>query len=710
MRIVGLKLQAEGSWPALDWKGITPALNAVYGPNGSRKTSLADFVGHVLFGRRPANIASAVCGGAPQGEVIVDSGTGLYRLRRYRDSGGATRLTVAATDGSGADDGTIRNLVGGLSPSVLAPLCAVSFANAPQVARLLSPEFAREIESFGGWNGLQTSRRTAELAARRDLLGQELETRIANERRLSKELDGRWRELDRQVRAEQQQAASLERRFHAVETALAETDARLRYRRLELNVELHRQPDYAADNAQQVAELDDQIAQWRKVLGDLGQREASVRGQLSQIKPAHGAPPVALTDQTAWLAVARQLAADLVGEVARLARASESERCVCRDAHPRLRPIAETMQRQLDVLEALMTEQRSGLRAAQLKAEAENLCRTETELRGHLEQLLDRREALSRPTKPSQYVLTGSKTGEASVQTITEGDRLNNTFSAADARQLESRRQELEQERFGLVNELRIQARKVRQLREERDTVERDRAALLSARSIEHVQRELAEVQRKLEQAAAGVARDGEPLISSANLLRASEFLAQLTDGGIVRLIAGDHGREPRVVNSAGDMLSVESLSAAQRDQVYLSMCLALLSTAAEHGVRLPLVLDEPFLRLDACGTAALAAVLDDFCRKGHQLIVFTGQADAAERLASLGAAVREIGSLRRRDDEIDLGVDIPLPQQTSNARPKTAKKRESERRPTIVEKRKKGHPRSTLNGKSGDSNRSDAA
>ncbi len=277
MRIVELKLQAEGAWPALEWNGISPALNAVYGPKGSGKTSVANFIGHVLFGKRPTSFASGVCGTALQGEATVDSGSGLYRMRRYHETAGTTRLTVAPLNGPSADEGTMRSLVGGLSPTVLAPLCAVSFCETPPLARLLSPEFAREVESFGGWDRLHRSRRTSELAARRDLLAQELETRIANERRVSKELDGRGRELDKLVRNEQQQVEAFEKRLYAVEAALAETDARLRYRRLELNIELHRQTVEPADNAPQIIELDAQIAQWRKVLADLGQRGVGAR-------------------------------------------------------------------------------------------------------------------------------------------------------------------------------------------------------------------------------------------------------------------------------------------------------------------------------------------------------------------------------------------------------------------------------------------------
>ena len=91
-----------------------------------------------------------------------------------------------------------------------------------------------------------------------------------------------------------------------------------------------------------------------------------------------------------------------------------------------------------------------------------------------------------------------------------------------------------------------------------------------------------------------------------------------------------------------------------KRDQVYLSLCLTLLSAASRQGLWLPLVLDEPFERLDARGTAALAAVLDGFCRQGHQVLVFTRKQDATERLVSIGAAVHNIASLRQwRGDTI---------------------------------------------------------
>ena len=62
-------------------------------------------------------------------------------------------------------------------------------------------------------------------------------------------------------------------------------------------------------------------------------------------------------------------------------------------------------------------------------------------------------------------------------------------------------------------------------------------------------------------------------------------------------------------------------------------MCCALVSSLRRHGVRLPLVLDEPFARLDARTAAALVDVLDELAARGHQVLVFTGRQEVARAM-----------------------------------------------------------------------------
>ncbi|MEX2307592.1 MAG: hypothetical protein WD738_08375 [Pirellulales bacterium] len=671
MQIAALTLHGVAGWPTLKLGPFTAGLNAVYGPPRSGKTMLANLVAHTLFGRIPAATPSET----PPGEVIVQGDAGRHRVRRYRDEQGTLRLTLAALDGPAIDAGTMRRLVGGLPPAVLGPLCAVSFRQPPDIASLLSLEFAQGYQSIEGTNPAATSRRTAELAARRDLLAHELETRISSERRVSKDLEARCRELDRSVCHEEQQATAVEQRLRATETALAETDARLRYRRLELNVERQRPTTESPDWETPPKEVDEQIARVRAMLAALAQREATVRARLAHAQASHGNGGATFAETQTWLAVGRQLAADLAGEVARLARASASQQCVCRDAHPRLRPISETIERQLDVLDALMDEQQRSFAAAQLQAEVDQLARSQTELQRHLDQLLSRlqsRHCLARMDRRTSSESTAGLPEAAGAG--------QSSFSAADAEQLETRRLELEQQRFQLVEQVRARGRQLRDLRASRETVERQRAALLSARSIEHVQRELKSVQQKLEQATSACGGSGDMVIVDDSPARASDFLAQLTNGDLVQLVLVEHGRRACVVNRDSQTLRVESLTAAQRDQIYLSLCLALVSAASRHGIRLPLVLDEPFERLDARSTAALAAVLDDFSRQGHQVVVFTGQQAAANRLTSVGATMQDIATSRRSAGTL-ANVNSPARQHASAGSTGPSKRKLKKRR-----------------------------
>ena len=141
---------------------------------------------------------------------------------------------------------------------------------------------------------------------------------------------------------------------------------------------------------------------------------------------------------------------------------------------------------------------------------------------------------------------------------------------------------------------------------------------------------------------------------------------------------------------------------------MYLSFCLALLAAAARRGVWLPLVLDDPFLRLDAHAMASVAAVLEAFSRQGHQVIIFTGQQAAAQRLTSLGVAVRDIASLRY----LDTGIPVPALAEVSEDLPITRGTGPEKRRPARREgsKRKKLAPHQPRNGKASEADRSDAA
>jgi hypothetical protein len=586
----------------------------------------------------------------PNGEAIVESGAARYRLRRFQ-RGPTSRLTVSSLDGTSVDRETVRRMLGGLSPLLLRRLYTIDFTHSPPIELLLSEEIAREFQTLGFGNAADGGRRAAELLARRDKLAKELETRLAGEGQASRDLDARRRELGRQIADVERESAAMNLRFRSVESALTETDTRLRYRRLEVEVERSWLPAPSDDRETRLAELDKQIARWRTALADLATQEAGLRARLANAQATARTTAAIITDERGWLRIARQLAADLTGEVSRLARANASEQCVCRDAHPRLRPVVETILRQLDVLATFVTEHEQALSAIELAAEISHLARSQAELSSLLEQLVRRRQALASDgalnRRPKIRELTGSKLPSGRNE-ISSDERC---LAAADAEQLERRRHELEEERLAISNRLAAQEHRLRELKTQRATVDRERAALLSARSIEHVQRELAIVQQKLQHSMQENTGDLAAL-SAENSPRASDILAKLTNGELVRLQLVEHGRSVNVWTREGAIFKPESLSAMARDQVYLGFSLALAAAAERQGVRLPLLLDEPFLRLDAPATAALAMMLDDLCGHGQQIIVFTGKREAADRLASFGAPVFDLDALRHRGEQ----------------------------------------------------------
>jgi uncharacterized protein YhaN len=689
MRIAELNLAGGAGWPALELTHVSGGLNVVVGPARSGKSTVAELMAHSLYGKPPAALNILGQPIVPTGELVLDAAAGQYRVRRYQEPSGTVRLTVAALNDSSADAGTVHKLTGGLPPRVLTPLCAVSFRESPYIGRLLSEEFARACSFLRNEQVPLNSRRMAELAARRDHLAHELEQRIAADRRVSKELENRWRDLDRTIRDTEQQASALNERLTPIETALAETDARLRYRRLELDTDQHWYQAKFGEWHTPLAELDGQIDQWRGVLAELAQRESDVRAQLAQLQPSRATTAAVVADQRAWLAVARQLAADLAGEVSRLARANGSDQCVCRDAHPRLRPIVETVERQLDVLESIADEQHRAIHAAELRIELDRLAGSQEELRRHVDHLLDRRQALA----------AGSAVAHDGID-----PRFH--LSAADAEQLEARRSDLEHERWELLERIRQIAKILRDLREQRELLDRERAALLSARSIEHVQRELADIQFKLEQAANVRGRHDIAGFFAECAATASDYLAQLSDGDLVQLLLGDNGLDACVTDRSGETFPVELLAAGHRDQVYIALCLALLQAASRHGIWLPLVLDEPFERLDARGAASLAGVLDRFCRLGHQVIVFTSQREAAERLASCGAVVHDILNLRGKQPRFATSSSTGP---TANGPTMVVKRRPAKRRKS-VERSAKVRSARPGGGEKSSSDQSDAA
>ena len=169
-------------------------------------------------------------------------------------------------------------------------------------------------------------------------------------------------------------------------------------------------------------------------------------------------------------------------------------------------------------------------------------------------------------------------------------------------------------------------------------------------------------------------------------LQEASGYLDRLTRGHYRRVWTplGEHAL--RVDDAEGHALPVEALSRGTREQLFLSLRLALASSYARRGAPLPLVLDDVLVNFDSERAKAAAAVLRDFAAAGHQLIVFTCHEHILKLFKSLKVPVSRLPS------NAQPGQVIISPEPRSEEKPKREKAVTSPRRKAAAKVEKTRH------------------
>ncbi len=187
---------------------------------------------------------------------------------------------------------------------------------------------------------------------------------------------------------------------------------------------------------------------------------------------------------------------------------------------------------------------------------------------------------------------------------------------AAESEKLDRELKERLQQRGALLEQQRTQAadRSLARKQLELDMVEEQ------IKQAVHAWRERAGVSMFLER----IRHDYEQHRQPETLKEASEYLRQLTSGKYTRIWTPLAHDILFVDTAEGESLPVQVLSRGTREQLFVSLRLALVAAFARRGIHLPMILDDVFVNFDAGRTTIAAAVLRDFARQGHQLIVFT--------------------------------------------------------------------------------------
>ena len=587
--------------------------------------ALAGLLGEALFGVAPT--ASSPFNVEPgtsfdfTGEIHVDGAEGKYRIRRHQQSGGP-RLTIVAEDGRAADANTLQRMTHGLTPALMGRVFFWRRDERGLLSGLLSDQIASEYLRAIGWQAEPsepTLWASTERYERRDAIAAQIELLLAERRRTGHQLEQTTSGIETRIAELAGKRTEIVNRLHNMQAKFEEIETSLRYQAIAETAEREIGSQPPIDWAPRLDDIEQEITRWRTTLADLEQRESELRSELAKVHPDEGSPILPLADQRAAIAVAVRLTRDIESEVARLARAADSNACVCNDAHPRLNPLVDTLGGQLRRLEELTGQQQQAVQVQELYAEAEHVSRSQRNLRQQLDHLLKRRQELWRTGRPRQDRVKAS------------------SADGVDTAALAEHRGSLQQQVMSLRKELESLDGELADLRCQHEAITERRNSLLSDERLTALQQQLEIAQQELEQPAYRSHSSEDILIAGQGRWRASELFAKLTDGRYrsLRLVSG--GRDLVAVDTYGSEHFSANLSDQDADLAAISLMIAMAAGLAQHQVVLPMVFDDPFAILDARHAAILVNVLDDFARSGRQIFVLTQRREAIDRFAALG-------------------------------------------------------------------------
>jgi len=126
-------------------------------------------------------------------------------------------------------------------------------------------------------------------------------------------------------------------------------------------------------------------------------------------------------------------------------------------------------------------------------------------------------------------------------------------------------------------------------------------------------------------------------------LARATEYLSRMTEGRYSRIWTPLAEDVLRIDDADGNPLPVELLSRGAREQVFLSLRLALIDSFNQRGIRMPIILDDVFVNFDRQRTLAAARVISDFSQAGNQVLMFTCHDHLVDMFGSFEVDLRPI-------------------------------------------------------------------
>jgi len=598
-------MERFGVWADLRLSNLSEGLNVIYGPNGSGKTTVVQFINAILYGFGESVRQRYLPAGAQAGGALTVLGPfGRRTIVRRDDGPGQDRLVVENEDAAVGGMHRLQDLLGGVRREVFERLFQVEFQGDLDVDKLVQAALAEGFDLLGSpaeservvevQERLQSKRQalaeitTAEipfddLVRRRRGLQQEAESLQASLHDRRATWERRLAQLDANLVDLEEQAESLEEELRAVNAQIEARQADRQGREASLQEARHRQLQLETQRRQGLRDIDVQLERWRGVLQDLEDRSRRLRDQAGIVP---GLDLRTETDPRRYLRRLEDGLDRLQKSVAELATA-EPGQCQCgalRAAlHPALADLREDVYRLCNELSDW--EVRSQRR--EHHGELSQLQRCEAELRSAMAGLALQRQALLAELASGEdaepVVLAPDRAGLCQCQhhpraadpapSHADQPLQDETLLHWDAelRRLAARRDRVRDDLSTLEAELHDLRDQRRQVALECDPEFEEHRLKAKQQELESLAVNLRQFERRRELMAAVTRLEDElrgltsQVRTPAIVLEASELLRRLTDGELLKLTL-DGNRSLWIHHRRGERLAYPQLGSGARE------------------------------------------------------------------------------------------------------------------------------------------------
>ncbi len=707
MQIQQVNIERFGRQEELHLDRLTEGLNVIYGPEGSGKTTVLQFIRwmlHAEFNENGWHDRGRHAGSLPAEDLLRSSAGSLT----FRDAGRCYRLSrrevdhhqeLVALDGDARHTSPalyLSSLRGHLLPREFDLLYAPQLADEHGLHELLQSAVVQEADVAGEY---ESSRGLQELRSRIEHYRWELERlpqagddltrlltrkqelerlidRLTSERR-RRRIDGDrgHQEISQRIQATE---AEIDRLQAACQVREEEVNARRRELERAWNATENTRREYLESRKTELADVEQHLSRARGMQSELQRRQNALEAQLraSDLQLDRSAQE---TEQAVCLvqSIAKQLDDMRLTNPNPVPPEEEYHRwgsAAARHAIFRQRGSAaaahttwETLRAEVGRLCTTLQNERGADRVRAIAEELGQLRQTDEAMHRWVTGLEARQDQLARELEALERHGVSVVYNRAATDLVDRGgilatsleDRLRGVQHSCEGIEPvhpadDPLLRQLYRDRDVADEDLRACERKLNQLLDrhrewEADSVqrverEREAAEREHAELDSHLR--TAEMRERLLRQISHAERELERVRDVVQVTPVSEHTARI----FARLTRG-HYRDVHlqragqvcVTDVSGTLVPVSRLDQETRARLYLSLCLAVITAVRRRGIRLPFLLRQNHAANGGGFDSVQAQVLREFAQMGQQVCVFTWDAEVVRHLQEAGASVFEL-------------------------------------------------------------------